>query len=174
MKKGFTLLELLVVMMLIGILVAIGTGGFVQTQIKARDAQRKNDLGQLQRALESYLNDHGRYPADDAGQIQVPNGVGTVTIAWGEPFKDENNTVYMVKLIKDRTSPIREYYYRSNTAGTKYQLFAALENSEDKNHFSLELVDSLAAENVSCGQRDCVYGIASPNSSIPDTSGETW
>ena len=70
-QKGFTLIELLIVIGVIsilagGLLILIDPG---KQLAKARDAQRKADLHEIQNALEEYYNDHGQYPVacnDDA------------------------------------------------------------------------------------------------------------
>lgn len=52
-RFGFSLIELLIVIALIGILSSIVTVGMTSAQRKARDGQRKSDLAQVKRALES-------------------------------------------------------------------------------------------------------------------------
>src|SRR5574341_329497 len=64
-KNGFTLMELLIVMVLLGILVAMGLSSFRGSQTKSRDSRRKAELRQISLALEAYFNDKGRYPNDD-------------------------------------------------------------------------------------------------------------
>ncbi len=61
-KKGFTLIEILVVVGIIGVLVALGTISYSKAQMKARDAQRKSDLSTIRSALELYHFDNGSYP----------------------------------------------------------------------------------------------------------------
>ena len=63
-KSGFTLIELLVVISIIGVLTGMAAFNFQQARERARDVQRKNDLKQLQNALESYKNDQlaAHYP----------------------------------------------------------------------------------------------------------------
>jgi len=51
-KNGFSLLELLVVISIIGILIAIGSVGFTAAQRRGRDARRRGDLKAWQDALE--------------------------------------------------------------------------------------------------------------------------
>lgn len=55
-SKGYTLLELLVVIGLITILMSFGAASYSTAQKKARDSKRKSDLKVLQNALEQYYS----------------------------------------------------------------------------------------------------------------------
>ena len=59
---GFTIIELLVAISIIGILSAIIFSGFGETRAQARDGVRQTDLRELALALEQYRADWGRYP----------------------------------------------------------------------------------------------------------------
>jgi prepilin-type N-terminal cleavage/methylation domain-containing protein len=61
-QKGFTLVELLVAIGIIGILSSIAVVSVSNVRAKARDAKRLADVKQIQTALEAYLNDMGKYP----------------------------------------------------------------------------------------------------------------
>lgn len=61
-QKGFTLLELLVVISIIGILIAIGSAAFSTAQKKGRDARRRADIKALQDGFEQfYAENDGNY-----------------------------------------------------------------------------------------------------------------
>lgn len=148
-SRGFTLLEILVVIMIIGLLVVIGLRSFMTSQVKARDSKRKNEVEQLVRALELFRNDQGYYPVGNTqGQIMMFSSTdGWITFEWGEEFVDVNNpnTIYMAKL--PRISNAVSFYYQAfardasggfsevnNTSATEaqaYQIHSLLENPED-------------------------------------------
>jgi type II secretion system protein G len=62
-QKGFTLIEILVVIAIIGILAMIVFVNLTNSRAKARDARRVADMHTIQNALELYFNDCGQYPA---------------------------------------------------------------------------------------------------------------
>ncbi len=76
-SAGFTLVELLIVVVIIGILAAIAIPQFASTKEKAFDASAKSDLRNLMTAEESYFYDYAAYSA--ATQASA-----------GAPFKDAN------------------------------------------------------------------------------------
>jgi len=61
-KKGFTLVELLIVMAIIGLLASIVLISLNIAKKKANDAKRLSDLKQIQIALEMYNDENGSYP----------------------------------------------------------------------------------------------------------------
>ena len=63
MKKAFTLVEMLIVVIIIGILMAALLPRLKGAQERARDTARKANLSQISTALEMYFNDYGEYPA---------------------------------------------------------------------------------------------------------------
>jgi prepilin-type N-terminal cleavage/methylation domain-containing protein len=56
MRKGFTLLEMLVVVGIIAILVSMGIASYSTAQRKARDAKRRSDLTSIRNAFEQYYS----------------------------------------------------------------------------------------------------------------------
>jgi len=62
-KRGFTLLELVTAMTILALLTSVGIVGYRHQTRTAREAVLKEDLFQLNHALECYRADRSKYPA---------------------------------------------------------------------------------------------------------------
>ncbi|MDO8511680.1 MAG: type II secretion system protein [bacterium] len=74
-KKGFTLIELMVVIGIIGILSSLILVSLNLARSRARDGQRRNDIKQIMTALELYYASNGEYPntSNGVGKSSSPN-----------------------------------------------------------------------------------------------------
>lgn len=106
-QKGFTIIELLVVIVIIGILVALTLPNLFAAQARGRDSDRKNELKNLQQRLETHFGDNDAYPATLAGLDPAPT--------------------------EDETEGPRgdAYTYTPSTGNDSYTLSATLENEDD-------------------------------------------
>ena len=66
-NKGFTIIELIVVIAIVAVLATIIITSVNQFQAKARDAKRKADISQIVKGLGMYYILHGSYPANSYG-----------------------------------------------------------------------------------------------------------
>lgn len=146
-KSSFTLLELMIVIVILGVLAAMISGNFITSLKKGRDAQRKSDLEQVQKSVEMYYEDNKSYPASITfgGQLCHPNGCDT--------------KIYMEKVPNDPTSNMN-YQYCVDAANSKYQLYTNLENSQDPRIITPSKLANCTADCPSCN-----YGIASVDTS---------
>jgi general secretion pathway protein G len=66
-RDGFTLLELMIVVVIMSILIAIIAPKFMGQADKAKVTAAKTDIGNLSTSLETYKLDNGNYPTTDQG-----------------------------------------------------------------------------------------------------------
>lgn len=64
-QRGFTLIELMVAVAIIGILSSIAIPSFSRMQLRARAAERVMLMGAIHRAMDEYWVRDGRFPYDD-------------------------------------------------------------------------------------------------------------
>lgn len=60
--KGYTLVEIAIVIVVIGLLASIAVVAFNNVLKQARDDKRENDMKVLMEAMDSYYNENGNYP----------------------------------------------------------------------------------------------------------------
>jgi general secretion pathway protein G len=98
-QRGFTLLELLVVMTIIGILAAIAVPALRDSPQRAREAALRGDLYSFRSVIDQYHGDKGYYPADlqtlvtDGYMRKIPldpmtKSADTWVLAYEEPSTD--------------------------------------------------------------------------------------
>jgi prepilin-type N-terminal cleavage/methylation domain-containing protein len=80
-ERGFSLIELLVVISIIGILTTIVLASLSQARARGRDARRVADIRQLQLALELYYDANGSYPLT----LSVLSGPGYIPAVPKDP-----------------------------------------------------------------------------------------
>lgn len=124
-RKGFTLIEILIVVAIIGILAGVVLVGLRGTGPQARDSRRAADLRQVQNGLELYYNKNNRYPVatgswDDLKTLLTAPaaGLSISNIPQDPQWSSTNNSA--------------SYAYGTDTNGTSYVLKANLEVTDSK------------------------------------------
>lgn len=130
-RKGFSMIEVLVVVALVSLFGTLGATTYQSSQVKSRDAARKGDLQSVRTAFEDYFNDHSCYPP--AGAM---SNCGSADLA---PYLRE---------IPCDPHTRQPYFYEPLEGCRGYRLLTSLENQSDP----------VIAELGCAGEEGCGYG----------------
>lgn len=99
-QQGFSLIEIMVVVVIIGILAALIVPRLMDRPDQARMVAARQDVAALMQALKLYKLDNGRYPSAEQGLqalVKPPQGSGAVPATpyldrlpndpWGHPYQ---------------------------------------------------------------------------------------
>ncbi len=133
-SSGFTLVELMVVVSIIGLMSSILYVNYNDAREQARDKVRMTDLKSLQLAIETYKAQHGRYPAQGCGTVGTSfagPGLGTGSFAscdvyitghaGGVTFTPDFISV-LPRDSRFESETNKGFYYMTDTNGTSYKL----------------------------------------------------
>lgn len=111
-STGFTIVELLIVIVVIGILAAITIVAFNGVQQRARYANLQQDVKSLQKAVELYYADNGTYPETGTG---FGNTTNLTTIVGLTP-------TYIARTPTFPSGVAGYYAYIRNSSGDQYKI----------------------------------------------------
>lgn len=144
-RDGFTLMELLIVVAIIGILVTLTGMSYTKVQQQSRDARRKADLELIKSGVEIYKSDCNAYPA-----ANLINSPATTLVGSGTPTGCAVSNTYISAIPTDPRSTTRNYVYR--VVGSGFEICASLEQS------GLPTINC----GSSCGGSGCNYQVLNP------------
>lgn len=114
-KKGFTFIEILVVVSIIAVLIAVGVISYGSIQKRSRDARRKSDIEQIRSALEFYRSDNGYYPDGPTTFTALSSSANPGKVLIDDEYiaqipsdpKDDTEYAYQIKMLNLQG----EHYY---------------------------------------------------------------
>ena len=115
--RGFTLMELLVVLSLIVLLASIGLAAYKSSVQRGREAVLKEDLFRMRDAIDQYFVDKGKYPAD-LNELASAGYIRTVPV---DPMTGTADSWQLVPAEPDPNNPSADlgtYNVKSGSEGT--------------------------------------------------------
>ncbi len=144
---GFTLIEIMVVVSIIGILVTLTLLGLQGSRESARDARRKSDIESVRAGLELYKADCKKYPTGNIFSLSTLKGDGSTTSC-------ASANVYITNMPTDPVGgTARIYKYLSSPSGVTYELCASLERGKTA---------LTCGGSTFCGSEECNYKATNP------------
>lgn len=154
-SSGFTLVEILVVVGLLGILSIGSIAAYRTSQYRGDDARRRTDLESIRTGLELAKSDSGSYPNAATGNV---NGTGATSLrtmlASPIPYINTRN------FPADPRPGTGGIYYYQRLSATTYALCARL-------NIAPAAAEACSLSNVDCntaasGVQACNYGVVQP------------
>lgn len=122
-KKGFTIIEILVVIFIIAILSSLAIISFDTVRKNNRDSKRLADISELKLALENYRLFEGGYPTSiTPGNSLVGSTTGNIYL----------NPVPVNDAYQDISCSQSSYYYTLASSTDYYTILFCLEKNIDK------------------------------------------
>ena len=180
--KFFSKKEALGVVVILTLILAASLYNFRISLRRARDAQRKADLGQMANAVGAFQNDFGFYPPSLDGKIVACKKDGVDNYAeYKDSLASNSNEIDLFEIYapcewgKDSLSDIFDFeyppyvktlpqdphssaggHYTYISSGNRFQIYTGLEGKDEDDAQSI-----IAERNISCGIRICDFGRAS-------------
>jgi prepilin-type N-terminal cleavage/methylation domain-containing protein len=148
-KKGFTLIEMLIVITIIAVLASLILVGMGGARAKSRDARRIADLHNIMNALELYYSLEGSYLV----------GTYNSSSAWETFSTDLIDANIGVSRIPQDPLNDATYYYRYEGTVTGYVLGAALEQKDVALNDDIDNGDTDYSMECGAGDTDTIYCI---------------
>lgn len=130
-QSGFTIVELLIVIVVIGILATITIVAYSGIQVRARDTTRIDKVKNIAKAIDLYYVDNGRYPPILDG-MGLETSCGSQTDNWGHCDRNKILADYLIPYMAINPTSLSDatqgnYWYHYTSQGSdNYQTYGIM------------------------------------------------
>jgi general secretion pathway protein G len=129
-KDGFTLMEMMVVLVVIGILISLSVGGAIKILEESKRGQAEADIAALASAVSRYERDVGSYPPNSGLYYYLENTARSAdTTGWEGPYIDFDDDRTSGNNYKDPWS--NNYQYDSTSPTRHNKTFVDIWSTRD-------------------------------------------
>lgn len=129
--SGFTLIEMVVVIAVIGVLMTIAFRGTSAIQGGARDVKRVKSLNDMKALLEQYYAAEGKYPTPAVTTCDLTQAQNATFTSdnWGSLAAklEETKIIDRAGDLQNDPTKARQYCYFVNSSGTDYRMAVRME-----------------------------------------------
>ena len=130
-RRGFTFVEILIVIGILGILTTLIMGNYITSLKRGRDGRRKADLMEIKTALMMYHNDFGGFPGHNGDNKILGCTDGLQVCNWGEKWEVTTTSMIYMKILPSDPLTSVDYQYAQMDSGNDFCLWTALEYGDD-------------------------------------------
>lgn len=165
--NNFSKSEIRGILIIFAFLIAISIPNFIVSLRRARDAQRKADIGSIQDALFRYQADFGTFPISINGKIAacepvsykevmgIKTPVFSPCVFGKSSLADLSDSSYppYLKVIPNDPDASKGYSYYYFSSASRFQIYGSLEGKDED-----EYDESIVKRGVPCGSKICNFG----------------
>lgn len=177
--KGFTLVEIMVVVSIIGILATAGYINYNESRVLARDRIRAASIKQLQVAINAYKDTHGKYPEAGCGPGSDNKWVGPGPSGGTQ---DKTCALYIAGLVPDFIPALpvdpkfendsgKGFMYKTDSSQQSYKL---LINESVEENFITSYTQDLARCQSDCSESFCGANPQNNTYGVYSSGGKCW
>ena len=168
-QNAFTLVEMLIVIVIIGILSTSLIPKILWIQSRARDIARQAHIRDISNGLETYYTDHLSYPTGLGYSMNTNQYITSTWTVWLNDFQNQLRPYIKSLPLDPQNSRAYVYWYVYNAPNSYYRLYADYENKLNENrllwYWDMDTMSGNKYRDMSGNGNDWII-LSNPSSSV--------